>query len=349
MSEHVGPPGPSQSTGELLHGSAELVASTVGSLARWAARAGTRYARDSVQTGRRLARTFPGAAAVEAEVAQLERVALGELRRRLDAVDPLQDTAEARTADQQPDPEPRARAATPVPKQTEPLRVAMAELLSRSLEQTRKRAWEYLYLATVRQLLPDEARILAALADGSVFPLIHVDYRTGVSTTHRLLSNASTVGRAAGVAAVGAVPIYLTRMLQLELVQVGEADPDLTVQYDIGLTDEVVREAEDRARKLGRPKVVRETVAISPFGRELWDACYPRPTPATGQDPSAGQQTPPPAAAAHRSGGPIDAPLPVETAPGPPDAASGAETVVEHELAAVVDQAARDGSGPGLR
>lgn len=229
-------------------------------LFRWAARTSTEFARK-----------LPGATAVEAELQQLERTVLGELRRRLDNVDPLHDP---RATDDGPaDSAPKAAAP---PKQTEPLRVAMAELLVRSMEQTKQRAKEYLYLTVLRQLLPDEARILAALADGSAYPVIHVDCRTGVSGSRRLLANASTVGRSAGASELSSVPRYVTRLLHLDLVELDDADPTLSVHYDILLTDDRVRAAEEAARSSGRARIVRQTVRISSLGRELWDACHPR-------------------------------------------------------------------------
>jgi len=240
---------------------AEALVNQAGRFARWATKAGAEFARG-----------LPGAAAVETELQQLERTVLGELRRRLDNVDPLHDGRA--TSDTEGEPTLRTAATAP-PKQTEPLRVAMAELLLRSIEQTRQRAREYLYLAILRQLLPDEARILSALADGSAYPLLHVDCRTGVTGTRRVLSNASTVGRAAGVAVPASVPRYLARLLHLDLVEVGEMDPTLAVQYDICLTDELVREAEDAARADGRARIVRQTLRMSALGRELWDACHP--------------------------------------------------------------------------
>jgi hypothetical protein len=239
---------------------AEALVLQAGLFTRWATRAGTE-----------LARTLPGAAAVQAELGGLERTVLGELRRRLDDIDPLADGRAAA------DPVATPGRAVP-PTQTTPLRVAMAELLVRSVEQTTQRAREYLHLALLRQLLPDEARILAALADGSVYPLVHVDCRTGVTATRRLLSNASSVGRAAGVAVPASVPRYLTRLRHLDLVEVGEHDPALSVQYDIVLTDDGVRAAEDVARAQGRARMVRQTIRISALGRELWDACHPRET-----------------------------------------------------------------------
>lgn len=241
-----------------LNAQAEALVTRAGAFARWAARTGTD-----------IARRLPGAAAVESELGQLERAALSELRRRLDTVDPLDDGV----VPAEPVENPTRNA--PPPKQTEPLRVAMAELLGRSLEQSKQRAREYLYLALLRQLVPDEARILSALADGSTYPVVHVDCRTGVSGSRRVLSCASTVGRAAGVAVLPSVPRYLSRLLHFDLVELGEAATDLNVQYDILLTDQTVRDAEDIARAEGRARFVRATVRISPLGRDLWDACHP--------------------------------------------------------------------------
>lgn len=245
---------------------AEAFVGTAASAARWAVRA---------YVG--LARRLPGAAAVEAEWRRLERAALVELRRRLDAVDPLGDRTPV------PVEEPAVAvpgtappAVTTPARQTEPLRGAMAELLLRSMEQNAQRAREYLYLTTVRQLVPDEARILAALADGTVYPVVHVERRTGVAGGERLLSNASTVGRAAGVAELREVPRYLARLRRLELVELGEADPELAVPYEILLTDPDVRAAERAARDGGRVRFVRGTLRLSPLGRRLWDACSPR-------------------------------------------------------------------------
>lgn len=252
-------PSENSSSPDRLDERAGALVAQAGMFVRWATRTGTDFARK-----------LPGAAAVESELHTLERTVLGELRRRLDNVDPLHDhRTDAPT-------ETTTKSSRPQPKQTEPLRVAMAELLLRSMEQTKQRAKEYLYLAVLRQLLPDEARVLAALADGSTYPLIHVDCRSGVSSSRRLLANASTVGRAAGASDLASVPRYLTRLLHLDLIEVGDADPSLSVQYDILLTDEGVRGAEDAARSAGRAKIVRQTVRISDLGRELWDACHPR-------------------------------------------------------------------------
>lgn len=265
---------------------------TVGSVAGAAVSLAARAARAYWTVSWSLARRLPGAAAVEEGWSRLEQAALAELRRRLEEVDapgpPPVRALRAGPAEPGPAPDatvaPATASATPATStpdhpptgQAEPLHTAMAELLLRSMEQTARHAREHLYLAVVRQLLPDEARILAALADGTPYPAVHVERRTGVSTTERLLANASSVGRAAGVAEPRDVPRYVTRLRALDLVVLDEPLPELETAFEILLTDPAVRAAERAAREGGRPRFVRRTLRISPLGRELWAACHPR-------------------------------------------------------------------------
>lgn len=74
---------------------AEALVNQAGRFARWAAKAGTEFAPG-----------LPGASEVQAELQQLELAVLGELRRRLDNVDPLSDGRPAGT--DQPEPRPAA-------------------------------------------------------------------------------------------------------------------------------------------------------------------------------------------------------------------------------------------------
>lgn len=214
-----------------------------------------------------LARTVPGAQAAERGLQQLERTAMTELRKRMDAAEPASAGL------------PYAQSSTPgVPVVTThgdfaPLRAGMAELLQRSLTESAKQAREDLYASTLSRLTPDEARVLAALSDGTPFALVHVAERAGVNGVGRYLArNVSSVGTAAGLTLADQVPVYLARLLGLDLVTVGDEAPELAEQYDILLTDELVRTAVEQAR---RPKVIRRTLRLSPFGAAFWAACDP--------------------------------------------------------------------------
>jgi hypothetical protein len=149
----------------------------------------------------------------------------------------------------------------------------MAQLLHRSIGFGRQRAEEYLYAIILRQLTPDEARILATLSSGSPFPLIDVAERTNLGSAERiLLRNASTVGKSAGVSLIDQVPSYLTRLNGLGLVEIDEEAPSLENQYEFLITDETVGEAENLVKRV---KFIRRTVRNSRLGAEFWRACDP--------------------------------------------------------------------------
>ncbi|WP_092529690.1 Abi-alpha family protein [Amycolatopsis arida] len=231
-------------------------------MAGWAAR-----------TGWSLGRRLPGARAAERGLRSLERLAFTELRRRLDDVDDPYHVAltqasaggELGGAGQEP--------GVAVVPAVEPLRAAMAELLGRSVELGRERAREYLYAVILRQLTPDEARILAALSAGGSFPLLDVVERGGLGGAGRpVVRHASTVGTAAGVSLPDHVPVYVSRLITFGLAEAGAESAELAAQYDILRTDEVVRRAEGMAR---RAKLARGTLRISPFGLRFWQACDP--------------------------------------------------------------------------
>src|SRR5437764_261061 len=77
--------------------------------------------------------------------------------------------------------------------QVDPLRTAMAELLRQSAEMDREQSREYIFTAILRQLLPDEARILSALSDGASYALVHVAGRAALGGPQRIvLRNASS-------------------------------------------------------------------------------------------------------------------------------------------------------------
>ncbi|MDS0133505.1 MULTISPECIES: Abi-alpha family protein [unclassified Amycolatopsis] len=241
------------------------LARRAGQLAGWAAR-----------TGFALGRKLPGVETAERGVRQVERQLLTELRRRLDEVDDPYHAALTAASAMNRATVPREAAVTLVPvrdNHAEPLRAAMAELLNHSIGFGRERAREYFYAIILRQLTPDEARILSALSDGSPFPAVDVVERTGLGGNGRVvLRNASTVGKAAGVSLPDQVPGYVTRLIGLGLVDLDEEVPSLETQYEILLTDETVREAEKHVR---RAKFVRRTIHVSRLGAQFWQACDP--------------------------------------------------------------------------
>jgi hypothetical protein len=231
------------------------------------------------RAGLRLARQVPGAQQLERGAERLQRAALDELRRVADGATPQPPPRAAAPTVVAPNPDER-RAAYLIgvhPPGGDPLREAMSELLERSVETTRAGSREYLYGNILSQLVPDEARILAALSDGRRYAAVDVVARHWARSAPRtLLANASSVGRAAGVANPENVPTYVSRLASLGLIDFDEPDPSLDIQFDVLTSDDRIRAAERRAYRRRSPvRVVRKAVGLSDFGREFWAAVDP--------------------------------------------------------------------------
>ena len=227
------------------------------------------------RTGWGLARRLPGGEALQREVKRIQDAALTEVRRILDVPEGVAMGSRA-TPDEQ-----RAMYLIQKSSGSDPLREAMSELLERSVEVDRTASRDYLYGNIISQLVPDEARILAALADGTKYAVLDVVAKPfGRSLARTVLSNASTVGRAAGVVTTDNVPTYLTRLHNFGLVEFGPAEESLSIQYDILAADGEVQAAQQVAEKrhIGTPRLVRKSVAISQFGRDFWTAADPART-----------------------------------------------------------------------
>lgn len=223
------------------------------------------------RSGWRIAKQLPGMALVEQQVQRLGDAAAAELRRLLDM--PQQLFVPASGEDQRVMMLVQNAGSDPAP-----LRTAMRELLSRSSDTNAGRSREYLYGTIVSQLVPDEARILAALADGKAFAAVDVVAKhVGRSSTRTVLQNASAVGSAAGITHARSVSTYLSRLHGFGLVEFGPAADELGAEYDQLAIDDAVQEARvliERGR-LGSPRILRKTVSLSPLGREFWAACAP--------------------------------------------------------------------------
>lgn len=250
------------------------VVAAAGSAVVTAARVGRLLGR----TGWRLARQLPGARTLEREAQRFQTVAMSEARRLLQlpqavpsvvrAANPLS-SEERRTLEYIRGADPGAA----------PLRSAMGELLERSVEATRADSRDYLYGTIISQLVPDEARILAALADGTTFAAVDVVAKhVGRATQRTVLANASSVAATAGIAHARSSSTYLNRLHSFGLVEFGPPKDELDAEYDQLAIDDAVQDARVRIErgKLGSVRIVRKSVALSSLGRDFWTACVPQ-------------------------------------------------------------------------
>ena len=221
----------------------------------------------------RMAKQLPGVSAVEAQAQRLLQTAEQEFARLLEVpqhlgaggANPEEQRVMMLVRDSADDPE--------------PLRSAMTELLERSSEADSERSREYLFGSIVSQLVPDEARVLAALADGEAFAVVDVVQKAnGRSGRDQLvLANISTVGTAAGLAAPGNVGTYLDRLHGFGLIEFTHDPAHLDVQFDALLRDPAVvsARADIEAGRQGNAKITRKAVLLSALGRDFWTACAP--------------------------------------------------------------------------
>ena len=245
---------------------AQLAATASGAIVT-AARMGRLLGR----SGWRLARQLPGMSVVEQQANRLRHAASAELLRLLEVPQQYFGTAA-------PEEQRVMMLVQNANSDPTPLRTAMIELLSRGGEATAGRSKEYLFGTIVSQLVPDEAKVLAALAEGKRYAVVDVVAKhVGRSATRTVFANASLLGAAAGIAPSRNVATYLARLQQFGLVEFGPAADELGEEYDKLAVDGSVQEARaqiDR-NKMGGAKLIRKSVALSPLGSEFWAACAP--------------------------------------------------------------------------
>ncbi|MFL6024225.1 MAG: Abi-alpha family protein [Marmoricola sp.] len=154
------------------------------------------------------------------------------------------------------------------------LEAKMSGLLARALEQSTSAGKDELFHRILDQIVPDEARIISALSDGSASPLVsvHALSRAGL-LGEALIENASLVGRTANVALPALTPTYVGHLLALGLLETGAEDPALKDEYQILQADSDVLKAIRTGSRGPLPaRVERRTVRLSALGQSLWAA-----------------------------------------------------------------------------
>lgn len=160
------------------------------------------------------------------------------------------------------------------PRPTASLDQKMRSLLDRALDQSTDGGQAELFHHIIDQLVPDEARIISALSDGSASPLVTVRSRTATGGPGRVvLANASLVGRTANLALPAMTPTYVSHLLSLGLLERGPEDPALKQEYEILMAETYVLKAIKAAGRGPLPaRVDRRTVRVTALGRSLWEA-----------------------------------------------------------------------------
>lgn len=152
----------------------------------------------------------------------------------------------------------------------------LRQLLESSEQLCTKQQAELEYFTrVVQELVPDEARLLAALSDDVVYPVIDVLVAGKLSLVSRpLVEMVSNVGKAAGVRAPELTPSYVRHLRRLGLVDIVPGQTADLQQYQLLETDSEVRSAMQAAHAHGqRARILRRSVKLSSVGARLWTAC----------------------------------------------------------------------------
>lgn len=163
---------------------------------------------------------------------------------------------------------------TPEPDAAESLDAKMHGLLDRAVGQNSTASRHELFHKVLDQLVPDEARIISALSDGSASPLLNVYARTRAGLVGEVvMENMSLVGKTANLTLPNLTPMYVSHLLSLGLVESGPEDSVLKDEYEILAADTAVLAAIKKAGRGPIPAHVEKyTLRLSGLGIELWAA-----------------------------------------------------------------------------
>lgn len=221
----------------------------------------------------RLLDRLPGREYAQEQIERVERRVLTQLKQRLDQLESRagQSVSVSVLAVQQNQ---FASSGSADLIHESPARLLM-NLLEMSNQQDRARAQQGFFALVLGSLLPDEARVLAAMADGTPHPVLDlmVGSKIGLAT-QPALELISSVGRDAGVQLNELTPVYLRRLMNWGLVerQIQEAS-ELRTKYEILETDSALRATIARYTAAGmRTRVVRSQIRGTAIAQTLWES-----------------------------------------------------------------------------
>jgi hypothetical protein len=196
----------------------------------------------------RLVDQVPAAAWVRSRVDEVERAALERLAERLEEMVPKPS----------PDPAPAGGDGPTSAAQH------VAALLRAAEDQSPAEARAAARLRVALDLVPDEAKILRTLADGSEHAVIQAH-----DGAVPLVVNHSAVGRAARVHSRDLTATYVTHLLDLGLVELAPHEGTDLMEFELLESETAVRDvlAPYDHRKLRKPRITRQVVRLSAAGR----------------------------------------------------------------------------------
>lgn len=239
-------------------------------LARFAVTAYWRSARWTLATSARASGRMMRAASSGQAPAELLRSTRSELRdraRRFLGIPEEEDTGEEETPTAETTGAERERA-------RKSLRDRGAELLRRSADVNFEEDAHPAYARILKDLAPDEGRILRLLAEQGPQP--SVDVRSGwiplKAATELVAPGLNMIGSEAGCRHLDDVPAYLNNLFRLGLIWFSSEPVPDPLRYQVLEAQPEVGEAMAQG---GRSRIVRRSVELTPFGRDFCRLCLP--------------------------------------------------------------------------
>jgi hypothetical protein len=159
------------------------------------------------------------------------------------------------------------------------LRELYANLLARTMDERTAMTAHPAFVEILRQLTPDEARILRHLAPRDGFPVVSITSVHPDTSYDWALRHFSMLGEQAGCAFPGLIRTYLDNLRRLGLVDLFEDRQDATPgAYHALLLHPVVTEAIEQAKVGGQAELHEEVLIVTSLGRQFCDAVViPKP------------------------------------------------------------------------
>ena len=160
---------------------------------------------------------------------------------------------------------------------TRPLREIGAELLRRSADVNHDEGTHPAYARILKELAPDEARILRLFAIEGPQP--SVDVRSGFlplnATSELVAPGLNMVGAESGCRHLEDVPAYLTNLNRLGLIWFSREPLDDPLLYQVLESQPEVIDAIEEA---GRARTIRRSIELTPFGKRFCELSLPLET-----------------------------------------------------------------------
>lgn len=181
------------------------------------------------------------------------------------------------------------RAPVPELEPGEVLQRRGAGLLAQAADVAFEEATHPAYGRILDELTPDEARILRLMATKGAQPA--VDVRTGRPLrigSEMIAAGLTVIGAEAGCRYVERVPSYLNNLFRLGLIWFSHEELHDLRGYQVLEAQPEVAEAMKRAGRASR--VVRRSIALTPFGEDFCRVCLPLGTARTIGAPASAEQ-----------------------------------------------------------